>query len=189
MKQSFYDMVESNPVIASIKDTDGLEKCCALQDIRVIFILYGDICTIQEIVKRVKDAGKIAIVHIDLIVGLSPKEIAADFIKQYTGADGIISTKPALIRRAKELGMYTVMRFFILDSMALDNIEKQLAQVRPDFIEILPGVMPKMIKKVCRQVKPRVIAGGLITDREDILAALDAGAISVSSTNQKVWIM
>ena len=34
-----------------------------------------------------------------------------------------------------------------------------------------------------------VIAGGLITDREDIMGALGAGAISISTTNQKVWFM
>ncbi len=128
-------------------------------------------------------------VHVDLIAGLSAKEIAVDFIKQQSGADGIISTKPAMIRRAKELGMYTIMRFFILDSMAYENIEKQLAMVRPDFIEILPGVMPKIIRKICKMVKIQVIVGGLITDKEDIVAALDAGAISVSSTNPKVWGM
>ena len=51
MDQKFYDMVEANPVIAAIKDNDGLEKCCKLEDIKVIFILYGDICSIAEIVR------------------------------------------------------------------------------------------------------------------------------------------
>ena len=60
---------------------------------------------------------------------------------------------------------------------------------RSDFIEILPGVMPKIIRKICKMVKIQVIVGGLITDKEDIVAALDAGAISVSSTNPKVWGM
>ncbi|MGN0157901.1 MAG: glycerol-3-phosphate responsive antiterminator [Brotaphodocola sp.] len=189
MNQNFYDMVEANPVIAAIKDMEGLEKSCQVPDIKVIFILFGDICNINDIVKRIRSAGKLAIVHIDLITGLSSKEITVDFIKYHTGADGIISTKPSMIRRAKEVGMYTVMRFFLLDSISLDSLAKQLAVVKPDFIEILPGVMPKIIRKVCRQVKTQVIAGGLITDREDIMTALDAGAIAVSSTNQNVWEM
>ena len=73
--------------------------------------------------------------------------------------------------------------------MAFENIQKQLSMVHPDFIEILPGVMPKIIRKICKMVKIQVIAGGLITDKEDIVAALDAGAISVSSTNQEIWKM
>lgn len=189
MDQDFYDMVEANPVIAAIKDMDGLEKCCHLEELKVIFVLFGDICNIGDIVKRIRESGKLAIVHVDLITGLSPKEIAVDFIRRQTGADGIISTKPVMIRKAKELGMYTVMRFFVLDSISLDNISKQLAMVKPDFIEVLPGVMPKIICKVCKKVKTPVIAGGLITDKEDIVMALDAGAIAVSSTNQDVWMM
>ena len=56
-------------------------------------------------------------------------------------------------------------------------------------IEILPGLMPKVIRKICSQSRIPVIAGGLITDKEDIMAALGAGAISISTTNQKVWFM
>ena len=189
MKQSFYEMVEANPLIAAVKEMEGLNRCCQVPDIKVVFVLFGDICNIDSIVKRIKAADKVAIVHIDLITGLSPKEVTVDFIRQHTGVDGIISTKPTMIRRAKDLGMYTVMRFFLLDSMSLENISKQLSVVKPDFIEILPGVMPKIIRKVCRQVKTQVIAGGLITDKEDIVTALDAGAIAVSSTNQSVWDM
>ncbi len=189
MSKSLYEMVESGPVIAAIKDEEGLEKCCELEEIRVVFILYGDILKIEEIVKRVKEKGKVAIVHVDLLSGLASREIAVDFIKRNTMADGIISTKPALIRRAREIGLYTVMRFFLLDSMAFDSIEKQLSQVSPDFVEVLPGAMPKVIKKLCESHKTPIIAGGLISDKEDIMNALNAGAMAVSSTNAKVWGM
>lgn len=192
MEQRFYDAVEASPVIAAVKDQAGLEKCCGIEDVKVVFILFGDICSIEEIVKQVIDSGKIAMVHMDLIIGLGSKEIAVDFIKNNTHADGIISTKPALIRRGKELGLYTILRFFVIDSMALKNIEAvdhQYAGARPDFIEILPGIMPKIIKRVCKTSKVPVIAGGLIIDKEDVVGALSAGAISVSSTNEDVWFM
>lgn len=189
MDQQFYDLIEANPVIAAIKDSEGLAASCIRDEIKVVFILYGDICSIPAIVKTVKDAGKIAMVHVDLIVGLGGKEVAVDFIKASTAADGIISTKPALIKRARELSLYTTLRVFILDSMAFENIDRQMAIARPDMIEILPGLMPKIISRVCRKVKVPVIAGGLISDKEDVMAALGADAIAVSTTNQKVWLM
>ena len=148
-----------------------------------------DICSISEIVARLKQAGKIVIIHLDLIGGLSSKEIAVTYIRSVTHGDGIISTKPVVIRRAKEEGMFAVMRFFVIDSIAFDSIQKQTENVRPDMIEILPGVMPKVIKKICSQRRVPVIAGGLISDKEDIMAALGAGAVSISTTNQKVWFM
>lgn len=61
--------------------------------------------------------------------------------------------------------------------------------LRPDVIEILPGVMPKIIRQICGMVKVPVIAGGLITDKEDIMAVLSAGAMAVSSSNQGTWSM
>ena len=182
MNQQFY---EESPVIAAVKDFEGLEKCCRIEEIRVVFILFGDVCNIDEIVRKVREKGKIAMVHIDLISGLGSKEIAVDFIKKHTEANGIISTKPLLVKRAKELGLYTILRFFIIDSMAFENISKQCHLVK----EILPGVMPKIIKKICKMGNIPVIAGGLVMDKEDVMAALSAGAISVSTTNQDVWLM
>ena len=43
-------------------------------------------------------------------------------------------------------------------------------------------MMPKIIRKLSHSVKTRIIAGGLISDRESVMAALDAGACGVSST-------
>lgn len=119
MDRKYYDAIEENPVVAAVKDMDGLKTCCRLEDIKVVFILFGDICSIGEIVERVKETGRMAMVHVDLITGLSPKEVAVDFIRSNTQADGIITTKPSLIRRGKELSLCTVLRYFLIDSMAL----------------------------------------------------------------------
>ena len=187
MERKFYDYLDANPVIAAVKDMDGVRKCCGQEEIKIVFILFGDICTICQIVEELKAHGKVAMVHVDLISGLSGKEVAVDFIKKNTSADGIISTKPALIKRARELELYTTLRVFVLDSMAFENIEKQMGLARSDSIEILPGLMPKVIRRVSKLVKVPVIAGGLISEKEDVMAALSAGAISVSSTNPAVW--
>ena len=188
MKQAFWEAVEYSPVIVAVKDMEGLQRCFESES-KVVFILFGDICNIADIVSKVKQYGKIAMVHIDLINGLSTKEIAVDFIKKYTQADGIISTKQMLIKRAKELGMYTIFRFFVIDSMAYENISKQLQMVRPDVIEVLPGVAPKVIKQICKQTNVPVIAGGLIAEKEDVMAMLTNGATSISTTNQEVWFI
>lgn len=150
MNQEFYDAVEANPVIAAVKSDAGLQAAVEMEEIQVIFVLYGDVCTIPEILERIKAAGKKAMVHIDLIAGLSAKEISVEFIARQTRADGIITTKPALVRRAKELGIFAVLRFFVIDSLALKNIENlemQCGTSRPDFIEVLPGVMPKYLEE------------------------------------------
>jgi glycerol-3-phosphate responsive antiterminator len=49
--------------------------------------------------------------------------------------------------------------------------------------------MPKVIGRICRQTSIPVIAGGLVSDKEDIMELLEAGVTSISSTNPNVWFL
>ena len=188
MKQEFYDVVASNPIIAAVKDDEGLEKCLKSAELSVVFVLYGEVSTIGGIVEKIKAAGKMAVVHMDLVAGLSSKTEAVDFISVYTKADGIISTRIEQVRHAKELGLSTIYRIFLLDSKVLDKFGTKIGE-SADIVEILPGLMPKMIAKLSKELRVPIIAGGLISDKEDVMAALKAGAIAISSTNESVWEM
>ena len=178
--------LSSCPVIAAVKDEQQLVRALET-DCDVIFLLFGDILNVSALTQQVHSAGKRAIVHLDLINGLSAREIAVDFIARTTCADGIISTKPMLIRRAKELGLYTVLRVFVIDSMALKNLSREREMVQPDVFEILPGVMPEVLARICESAGAPVIAGGLISTKKDVVAALSAGAVAVSTTDEALW--
>lgn len=187
-KTELLELLADGPVIASVKDDAGLAAAVA-SDVSVVFLLYGDVLNISELVQRAHDAGKAVFVHLDLIEGLASREVSADFVAKYTKADGVLSTKVAMTRRAKELGLVAIQRFFLLDSMAISNIEKHLSPECSDMIEVLPGLMPKAIRRVCGVTDKPVITGGLITDKEDVTNALSAGAVAVSTTNPGVWLM
>lgn len=180
------DLLEISPVIAAVKDDDGLKQCLDTE-CQVVFILYGNICSIGKIVEQVKAHGKYAMVHADLVQGLGSKEVAIDFLKQQTGADGIISTKPMLVRRAQELKMFGILRAFIIDSMAVDNTKKMLETFRPDMIEIMPGVIPKTIQRLRAGTGIPLIAGGLISEKKEVLELFAAGADAISTTKQELW--
>ncbi len=180
------DLLEISPVIAAVKDDDGLKKCLDTE-CQVVFILYGNICNIRTIVETAKSHGKYAIVHADLVQGLGSKEVAIDFIKEQTGADGIISTKPMLVRRAQELKMFGILRAFIIDSMAVDNTKKMLETFRPDMIEVMPGVIPKIIQRLRTSTSIPLIAGGLISEKKEVLELFSAGADAISTTRQELW--
>lgn len=180
------DLVETSPVIAAVKDDKGLRRCFDTE-CQVVFILYGNICSIGGIVHQIKSHGKIAIVHADLASGLSSKEIAIDFIRQNTEADGIISTKPMLVKRAMELELIGVQRTFIIDSMAMSTTKKQIDAFRPDLVEVMPGIMPRVLKEIKSYTDIPIIAGGLISDKKDIMAAFSAGADAISTTKEDLW--
>ena len=152
MKQELMDAIQEMPVIAAVKDDAGLCSALTNENIRVVFVLYGDICNISSIVRRIHEAGRFAVVHIDLIAGLAGKEVAVDFIRNTTEADGIISTRQSFIRRAKELGLAAILRVFLLDSIALESLDKIPANL-PDCLDLLPGAMPKILRRVCAKAK------------------------------------
>jgi glycerol uptake operon antiterminator len=185
--EEFYALLRKNPVISAVKSPEDVEQRLGTAG-GVMFILFGDILSIPGIVARIKDAGKLAMVHLDLIEGLSAREVAVDFLRENTRADGILSTKPNLIKHAKLRGFLTIQRFFVLDSMAFLNIEKQFPLDYADAVEILPGAMPKVISRIAKITKKPVIAGGLISDSEDVQNALAAGAAAVSTSKLELLL-
>jgi glycerol uptake operon antiterminator len=181
----FYEVLHNTPVILAVKSMEGLEKSITGSG-RILFVLFGDILSIPTIVSKIKDAGKIALVHIDLVDGLNSRDVVVDFIAENTRADGILSTKANLVKHAKSRGLLAVQRFFVLDSMSLSNIEKQFLLDYADAVEILPGVIPRVIRRIVKIINKPVIAGGLVVDKEDVRHALEAGAVSVSSSNMEL---
>lgn len=175
-------IIAQNPIIFAVKNDYDLQRAIASQT-QVLFFLYGNICTIDKMVAKAKNAGKTVVVHIDFIDGLASREIAVDWIRENTLADGIISTKPKLLRRAKERGLFTILRFFLLDSKAIESAMQNIEQASPDMVEILPGIATEYFHTVAENYNLPVIAGGLISDRKRVLAAFKAGATAISSSN------
>ena len=132
------------PVIAAVKTDDALTAALA-SPCSTVFLLASTLLNVGELVRRIHAAGKLAVVHIDLVDGLSAREVAVNSLIALCHPDGIISTHPSLIRRARHQGLLTIQRAFILDSLSLNNLSGQLEQGKPDFVEILPGIITGMI--------------------------------------------
>lgn len=183
-QEKFADLLLDSPIIAAVKDDEGLERALS-SDCQVIFVLYGTILDIHEIIARVKKQNRLVFVHVDLIEGLAGKEIALDYLKQKTEADGIISTRINQIKYARSIGLFAIQRFFVIDSLSFENVKKQASYA--DAVDILPGTMPKIINKLTKRIRQPIIASGLISDKQDMLTALAAGANAVSATCSDLW--
>ena len=178
----FAESLRTARIIPAVKSAEEFNRILDVQE-KLVFVLFGDIITIPDIVARLKDAGKTVLIHLDLIGGLDSREVTVDFLAKNTKADGVLSTKANLVKHAKNQGLLAIQRFFVLDSMALINIEKHFPLDYTDAIEILPGLMPKVIRRIAKLTDLPIIAGGLISDQEDVQHAIDAGATAVSTTN------
>ena len=159
LREKLLDLFMDAPVAAAAKSFQELEQSLE-SDSSVVFILFGDICSIGAIVELVKQRDKVAVVHMDLIDGLAAREAGVDFIKTQTRADGIISTKASLIRYAHQLGLLTIQRYFLLDSRVMENILGSKQHSFADFLEVLPGVMPKIIRQLAQDLLQLIALGG-----------------------------
>lgn len=177
------DIFERSPVIASVYEENfkaALESPC-----EVLFDLKAGILTVSQRIQAAHRAGKKIFVHIDLASGIGKDRAGIEFLAK-AGADGVISTRGQLIRHAREFGLYTVQRFFALDSQGVNSIHEMLASAAPDMIELMPGVIGKIIKSFA-QDGVSVIAGGLIETKGEVTEALVSGAVAVSTGTKELW--
>lgn len=182
-RRKLMDILEQCPVIAAVHDRH-FEKALESPS-EVIFLLGSNILTIPQRIRQAHEAGKCIFVHTDLAEGLGKDRAGVQFCAQ-AGADGIISTRANLIRSARDLGLLTVQRFFALDSQGVDSIDELLENSSPDLIEIMPGVIGKIIKRFANAKSP-LIAGGLVETKEDVTTALKLGAFAVSTGKEALW--
>ncbi|MFD2333449.1 glycerol-3-phosphate responsive antiterminator [Cohnella sp. GCM10020058] len=171
------------PAARKVKDLEKLIKL----PYEYIVLLDMHVAQLQPIVQLAKSNGKKPIVHADLIEGLKNDEYAAEFICQIARPAGIVSTRASVIAKTKQNKLLAIQRLFLLDTNALEKSYAMFERTKPDFIEVLPGVIPHMIAEVHERTGIPVFAGGLIRTANDVEQALAAGASAVTTSNKELW--
>ena len=177
--------LEQNPVIAAIGD-DKWEDALAAP-VQVLFYLSANLLAVRQRIAQAHEAGKHVLVHLDLAEGLGRDRTGIKYLAQ-VGVDGIISTRAQFIQWAKEQGLMTVQRFFLLDSKGMESIAEMLGHTSPHFMELMPGVIGKSIRRFEKGSIP-VIAGGLIETKAEVMDALSCGAAAVSTGRKDLWYL
>lgn len=177
---------QNQPIIPAVKTISQLDKALA-SPFEYIVLLETHIGQLIPIKREAKRLGKKLIIHADLIHGLKTDNFAADFLCNEVKPDGIISTRSNMILKAKNSGIIAIQRVFLIDTIALEKSYSLIEKTTPDYIELLPGVIPKMIEEVYNRTKVPVITGGLIREEAEIIAALSAGAVAVTTSDKKIW--
>jgi glycerol uptake operon antiterminator len=175
--------LEDCPIIAAVKENTWAQALASPAE--VLFCLETNLMTVSRRIKEAHEAGKAVFVHMDLAEGIGRDKAGLQYLAE-KGVDGILSTKAQIIRSAKDLGLLTIQRFFILDSQGLESVQEMLKNTNPHFMEIMPGVLPKAIRRFASGNIP-VIAGGLIETKAEITAALSSGATAISTGSPHLW--
>ncbi|MGQ9780400.1 MAG: glycerol-3-phosphate responsive antiterminator [Bacillota bacterium] len=187
MASKIHEALAESPVIAAVRDRAQLTRALG-SPATVIFILDATLVDLADLVAACREKGKLPLVHLDMIAGLSKDQAAIDYLAAAVRPEGIITTKPALIKPAKEAGFLTVERIFLVDSLSVQTGTKMVLAHRPDFVELMPGTMPEVVAAFRREVEPiPVIAGGMIVRKEQIIELMRAGTAAVSTSRAELW--
>lgn len=150
-----------------------------------LFLLQGSINTLPRILKKIKSVGGVLFVDVDFISGLQADDEGILFLKKQ-GVNGIITTKPRLVKLARDMNLSVVLRFFAIDSHAVERGAEQIRNYSPDFVEILPGIAAvRVIKKL--NTSSQIIAAGLLDNEEDVREIFKKGINHISTSSTEIW--
>ncbi|GMB09689.1 glycerol uptake operon antiterminator [Thermolongibacillus altinsuensis] len=171
------------PAIRSMKDFEKLLK----MNYQYGVFLDIHIGMLKSVYEYANQHQKKMFLHVDLIQGLKSDEYATEFLCQQLKPYGLISTKSSVITKAKQKGVLAIQRTFIIDSNAMERSILLIEKTNPDYIEVLPGLVPKVIRQLREKTGKAIFAGGLIESPEEVEEALNAGAIAVTTSNVELW--
>ena len=180
------ELLAENPIIAAVRSNGDLAAALTAPP-SVLFLLNANILTLRGQIESVHRCGKLVLVHMDLAEGLGKDGAGAAYLSQL-GADGVISTRSSVIRFAKSYGLCAVQRFFMVDSHSVVTAADSIRAAQPDLVELMPGIIPKVVQHFGAECAVPVIAGGLIDDKSEVIAALRAGAAAVSTGARALWM-
>jgi len=175
------------PVAAVIRRGEELPRALASQ-VPVVFFLRAPAFHLGPLVWAVQARGKLAFVHIDLIAGLGKDRAGIAFLAREIGVNGIITSHSGLVAAARAEKVIAVQRLLLYDDLALPSALSALDHARPDIVEVLPGVIfPLVVNEIRSRLPLPIIVGGFVTEPAHRDAALQRGALAISTSTTELW--
>ena len=176
-------------VIPACRNEDEFSHALQQQQAPSLIILFGDINNLPELIRRADEAGKLLLLHLDLIGGIGRDRAGIQYLARL-GLKGLITTKPQLAKMARQEGMRVIQRMFLVDSESLKTGISLLKGFRPDAIEALPASTPaSVLAELKAATDVPILVGGLVRSANDVTQAVANGACAVSTSRRELWNM
>lgn len=177
---------ENQPVIPAVRSVKDFEDLMHWQ-FPYLILLDSHIGQLHGLLQLARRHGKKVILHADLVQGLKNDEYGAQFLCQFIKPDGLISTHHTVVTTARKRGILAIQRIFLLDSHSLETSYRILQSSQPDYLEVLPGVLPDVIQEIRERTHLPILAGGFIRTIGDIETILQAGATAITTSSRELW--
>ncbi|WPC40121.1 glycerol-3-phosphate responsive antiterminator [Clostridium sp. JS66] len=178
-------ILKSSPLIAAAQHENL--KDAVESKVSSVLLMDGKLSKIMEKDFKIYNNKKTIFLHTDLVKGLSNDKEAVNFIIKYTNLSGIVSTKSTILKNAKKRGLITIQRIFLIDSKSLKSAIESIRENEPDAVEVMPALANSIVEYIKNEIDKPVILGGLINNKEQILAGLKAGADGISFSKSDLW--
>lgn len=178
--------LKTHPVIAAVRDMSRMEKALN-SSVNIIFLMCGTLSDVGQFTRSAQDRGKRIFIHIDLLKGIGRDKEAVEFIADEFHPDGIVSTRPQMLQAAASRNLATILQIFMIDSQAFDTGLKNVGSLKPNAVEIMPGLMPRVAAEIKSHTDTPLIAAGLIKQRHEVDAMLAAGCDGVAVSDRSLW--
>lgn len=175
-----------SPIVVAVRDLAELSRALATTH-RTVFLLSTNLNNVGAAVEAIKKAGKQVFVHMDLVDGLGKDAHGLQWLAGAVQPTGIITTRAPLVTKARNLGLATVQRIFLLDSQSVHTGLHMARDVKPDYLEVMPGIIPETIRLLVKESPVPIIAGGLCREIAHFEAAREAGAVAISTSADELW--
>ena len=183
--EGFIARVAADPCCAAITAQENVGDALASRA-PVVFILRGNGLALGQVVRRIHDAGKLVAVHVDLVGGLRADRSSIGWLAN-AGVDAIISSHGQLMPAIRHEGMTAIMRLLLVRRSQLDTAVAAIRRSAPNIVEILPGVILPSVIGLLPPFDVPILAGGFVRTQADVVAALSAGALGVTTSSQALW--
>jgi len=173
-------------IIPAISDYKKLEKFLK-SDLKYGILMNFQLAQLEDLISKMKHHQKKVLIHSELIRGLSSDEYGAIYLIQSLHVDGIISSKPKVIEICKKRNTIGIYRFFIKDSISLEQSLEIGKRLKPDFVEILPASSYELVEEIKAELHCEVLLGGLIRNSKTLDQCFRHGAIAVTTSDTNLW--
>ncbi len=156
-------------------------------DLKYGILMNFHLAQLEDVVAKMKEKHKKVLIHSELIKGLSSDEFGAIYLIQVLHVDGIISSKPKVIDVCKKRNVLGIYRFFIKDSISLEQSLDIGIKLKPDYVEILPSHCFDLVETIKHSLHCEVLLGGLIQNESRLKQCFSHGALAVTTSDEHLW--
>ncbi|MBE0700404.1 MAG: glycerol-3-phosphate responsive antiterminator, partial [Acholeplasmataceae bacterium] len=149
-------MLERQKVIPAISNHQDLKTFLNLP-LEYGILMNFQLAQLEDLIKVMRANGKKVLIHSELIKGLSSDEYGAIHLIQNYRVDGLISSKPKVIEVCKKRKTLGIFRFFLKDTISLEQSIELAKKLNPEYIEVLPAFGIEIISRIQDSIKTKIL--------------------------------